>query len=667
MVANERIEERHPRSADAPKQKWTVMVYLAGDNNLTANCISVLQQLETVEDDDSICVLACFDSNTPWPKGSRYLAINCRRKHTDNGLNWEIHNDLIPPIERGHAFTAPTFCPGNPNGDNGDEIRRPDVAEGLDRFLSWAMNPDSNKQADRYMLILYGHGPVVAGSSFLAKENPPSSLRLLDLKRILGKHFGKAPARKDRDGKEIEGKDKPKLDILACQNCVMNGIETAYEVQDQVKYMIGSQGLVLANGWPYERILSWLVKNPEKPTEEVARNLLKACAKNLLDFAVMDRSSEQSACNLERFSNGHAGKGENIVTAVGKLSNALQEGLQFHKNKADGLVYPLIADLIKLARLEAQSYWAEVFADVYDFCERLLKKCNEAVKTQTSLLATMGYDGEGSARFETTQLLRILRNIVDASIQVTREIEGTRCKDRGQVTKGIVEYSYFIGSDLQYSHGLSIFFPWTLPAEPYFFTRRGEHDWVLKTAFETYRTYGFATESGWADFLVDFYKATLRKVRRSDRDFFLKTDGQLATGIVGEQRISPPDVLAIDLQKSSSDTGAVDRDVWSTVKNYPRRNYLSPTDCARKVENSGCLVAGSDYYPDDDPPVSYLGWNISGLVAEVVKAVPAPAPQNGGGNGDDVKAAAAASGFAAEQAGASAGAPAPKGVPSPDV
>ena len=68
MVANERIEERHPRSADAPKQKWTVMVYLAGDNNLTANCISVLQQLETVEDDDSICVLACFDSNTPWPK-----------------------------------------------------------------------------------------------------------------------------------------------------------------------------------------------------------------------------------------------------------------------------------------------------------------------------------------------------------------------------------------------------------------------------------------------------------------------------------------------------------------------------------------------------------------------------------------------------------------------
>jgi Clostripain family len=654
MAENDRIDVReiHPRPAAGPKQKWTVMVYLAGDNNLTANCISVLQQLEAVKYDDSVCVLACFDSNTPWPKGSRYLAINCRRRHVDNGLNWEIHNDLIPPDERGHKFIPPTFCSGNQNGENGEPMKRSDVAAGLSRFVNWAMN--SNKPSERYMLILYGHGPVVAGQSFLARDNPPSSLRLRDLQHILSENFGEKHGRK--------------LDILACQNCVMNGIETAYEVRNEVKYMIGSQGLVLASGWPYERIITSLVDDPTAPTEQVARKLLKACAKNLLDFVVMDRSSEQSACNIERLLAGRADNGQNIVTAVEKLANALREGLEFHEDKADGLKYPVIADLIKLARLEAQSYWAEIFADLYDFCERLLKKCNEAVITQTKLLASMGYDGDGSARFEATELPRILKDIINACIQVTQEIEGTKRDDGTSITKGIVEHSYFIGSDLQYSHGLSIFFPWTMPAEPYFFTKSGDGDWVLKTAFETYRGYHFSRDSGWAAFLVDFFKATLRKVRRSNRDFFLRANGQLADGLVGERVFPPSEVLAIDLQKSSSDTGKVDHDVWSTVKNYPRRNYLSPTDCARRIEKPGRMVVGSeDFQQRDQPPVSYLGWNISGLVAEVVGAVPAPAPQNGGGNGGDMKAAAVAGGLAAGRAGA-AGGPAPKGAPpSPDV
>src|ERR1041385_3167069 len=107
---NENVRGNGHRPAPHGKTpKWTVMVYLAGDNNLTANCITVLQQLEDVKYDDSVCVLACFDSNTPWPKGSRYLAVNCRRRKVHNGLNWEIHNDLIPPDERGHGFQPPSF------------------------------------------------------------------------------------------------------------------------------------------------------------------------------------------------------------------------------------------------------------------------------------------------------------------------------------------------------------------------------------------------------------------------------------------------------------------------------------------------------------------------------------------------------------------------------
>jgi hypothetical protein len=657
MVEDKNNNGHDIAAPQTPKQKWTVMVYLAGDNNLTTNCISVLQQLEAVKYDDSVCVLACFDSNTPWPKGSRYLAVNCRRRKVNNGLNWEIHNDLIPPDERGHAFKPPSFCDGAAAVADGQRMKRPEVAEGLRRFLNWAMK--QNPTSERYMLILYGHGPVVAGQSFLARDNPPSSLLLGDLKKILQEYFTPAA----------------KLDILACQNCVMNGIETAYEVRDQVKYMIGSQGLVLASGWPYEKIVGEIVDHADAPTDEIATRLLKACAKNLIDFAVMDRSSEQSVCNVERLLHGRSGNGTNIVKAVYRLVYALKKGLKFQKQAAKGLMFPEICDAIKLARLEAQAYWGEVFTDLYDFCERLVKKCNEAVIIQSRLLRTLGYDGEASARFKQTELLQMLREIIKACIDVMEEIAGTRPRDGKAKTVGIVEQSYFIGSELQYSHGLSIFFPWTMPSEPYFFTKSGS-EWVLRTAFETYCEYDFAEESRWAEFLEAFYKATLRKVRRSEREFYLQPNGNLEAGIVGEHIHAPAEVLAIDLQKSSSDTGKMDPEVWSTVKNYPRRNYLSPTDCARKLERAGRKQFGaSDFQQRDQPPVSYLGWNISGLVAEVIGAVPATPAQReeanvGDANCADVKAAVAAGGVstsapAPAAAPVPAGGPAPAGAPAP--
>jgi hypothetical protein len=73
-----------------------------------------------------------------------------------------------------------------------------------------------------------------------------------------------------------------KLDILAFQNCVMNGIEMAYAMKDQVEYMVGSQGLVLSNGWPYEKIIGALVENSSESTLAITEKMLKACARNLI-------------------------------------------------------------------------------------------------------------------------------------------------------------------------------------------------------------------------------------------------------------------------------------------------------------------------------------------------------------------------------------------------
>lgn len=571
---------------------WTVMVYLGGDNNLTANCISVLQQLTAVKYSEDVCVLACFDSNTPWPKGSRYLEINCQRS-TDSELDWGIHNALIPPDNRKHKLTPPSFCEAVDSTD-AVPVKRYGVAEGLRRFIKWAM--EKHGDSERYMLILYGHGPLVAGQTFLARENPRSSLQLEDLQGVLSPHFG--PNRK--------------LDILACQNCVMNGVETAYEIKDQVDVMIGSQGLVLASGWPYEKILNAIIKRPGAPPDLIAVDLLKACARHLIDFAIMDRSSEQSVCDIRKLA-----EEKNITTVVRDLVKELREGLKFEVvNGEQKLRYPAISDAVRLARLEAQSYWGETFVDLYDFCERLLKRCNESVRTHNAVCKQMGFDNTLQDRLRQTELVKLFRSIIRCSIAVMEK------------SKEMVPESYYIGSDLQYSHGLSIFFPWTMPGEPFFFAKRG-HEYILKTAFETYSQYKFVKESGWGDFLESFFKATLRKVRRADRAFKLLDDTEdLDRGLIHESINGRSEVLTGDLQKSSSSTGYVDHEVWSYVKNYPRRNYLSPSDCGRKIDNAGCAKPGDrPQFPNEtSPPVSYLGWNISGLVAEVITKAPAVTP-----------------------------------------
>ena len=629
------------RSAtELPKAKWTVMVYLAGDNNLTPNCITVLQQLEAAgyKNQDDVCVLACFDSNTPWPKGSRYLAINGKRRMNDEYLDWEIYNDLIIVERRGHDITAPDFC-GSAEIKAGERPKQPasqmktDVALGLKRFLKWAT---TQRKADHYMLVLYGHGPLVAGNTFLGQDNPVSAVSMKDLPDILQSFGGQ------------------KVDILAFQNCAMNGIETAYEVRNQVDYMIGSQGLVLSYGWPYDKMIRTVIEHPDDPPVKIAEKILKACARHLIDFSVMDRSSEQSACDLSKLADG-----SKIMGAVQKLSATLQDALAFDDvpkptdstngkgdDKQKVLRYPIICDAVRLARLEAQSYWGETFVDLFDFCERLLLKCQRTIIAQKDLITSLGLDDTWQARLGETKFVETLSNIMAS------------CKNVRESVLDMVPYSYYIGAELQYSRGLSIYFPWTMPREPYTFKEVNEQEHILESAFETYSGYAFCTESGWPNFLRSFYSATLRNVRRADREVSVVDvkdrssipvtppinvgggaisdtvtipegvavgdiqfiNDSLSTGMVHEDFTPIDYILTTDyLQKTDSNSGG-DVDDWSKIKNYPRRNYLSPSDCARKIPQGGRFKVGDvPVYPNSrSTPVSYLGWNICQFVADVI-------------------------------------------------
>lgn len=597
MAQNE-IEVAANQQGQPPVHKWTVMIYLADDNNLSANSIAIMQELEAAVHDDDVQVLACFDSNTPRPKGSRYLEIHRRRgQDEDTGMAWELHNDLVVPDERDHETFAPDFC--NPDLSAVHAVQEPVAAEGLARFLNWAMK---KHRGEKQMLILFGHGTAVAGQTFLIDDNPPSFLRLEELGRILGEHFG--------------GAAHNRLDILACNNCVMNGIETAYELKDQVEFMIGSQGLMLALGWPYRKIIEAVVKGKDEFADIVALELLKVCARNLLDFSLMDRSLEQAVCDLTKF-----GEDGNIIANVKGLATVLQKALE-----TDGegkLLHPQACDAVRLARLQAQSFWDETFVDLYDFCELLLEQGREAVRQQKLLLTGLELGDQKDsalAQFDSLPEVKLFEEIGKSCLAVL--------SDMGEA----VPEAYYIGSELQYSHGLSIYFPWTLPEETFFHEpvlvegeqRGAAKFYELKTMFDIYKKYRFAETdvSGWADFLVSFFKATLRNVRRFDNKYD-RNDNPMTLDSIS--MTNDENAFPVTLQKSSSDTGKVGDCTCPKIKNYPRRNYLSPADCVNKTD--GMSIAQRKGQFSKGKEVSYLGWNVRGLVAKVIM------PKNGDNGG----------------------------------
>jgi Clostripain family len=577
--------------------KWLIMVYMAGDNNLSPQSIAYLQELEDAVRNRNVRVVAGFDPSMPVPRGARYVEI---KRHLEPGhpyyqkkMDWPLHNDLLSP---GHVVVSPDFCKTHPT-----TLFEPVAKEAFARFLDWVKKC---YEADHYMLILFGHGPLVAGNTFLSDSTPPSYLKLKDFANILKKHFGR------------------KIDILGCDNCVMNGIETAVQLHGQVDYMIGSQSLMLINGWPFRKIIEEVGKKYKEHPKVVADAVLEVCARSLLNFTLMDRSSEQAICDVNKF-----GRKSKLVKAVKQLSTALQDGLRFYEEGPPGeLRYPMVRDVVRLARLEAQAYWAETFVDLYDFCELLLLRCNDVLCNLQGLAKTVMAQFPAIRRASPAEIKQIV--LTWPSIQKLEAI-AKACEEIIGIFQNehVVTRSYYVCSQLQYSHGVSIYFPWTLPEGPITFDREWTREPIIKRPFDEYKDYEFGKSDcgDWTCTLEAFFRATLRNVRRVEYEYKPDTTLFFKATIPedpGKVELSTP---AIDLLKSGHSGGPEDEFDYLQIKNYPRRFYLSPADCDRRMQilgPGGEQEANKDNVIAKPGEVSYLGWNIRGFMAKVIGLPP---------------------------------------------
>jgi hypothetical protein len=231
---------------------------------------------------------------------------------------------------------------------------------------------------------------------------------------------------------------------------------------------------------------------------------------------------------------------EALSAPIEKLSKALQAGLNCGRGK----------ELIVLAHWKSQSYFQEVYTDLYDFCLCLKESCSDADNTIQK----------------------------DMMLACEAVIEVLTPNERKPV--GPIVHADFFGPDCQYSYGLSIYFPWTRPVED-----------ATEHVMNNYRSYAFVTElcgASWLEFLDAYFEKTLRPQREIKPTSRLSFDRKAALKFARARfrpfasRTGQPQSTISALTRTKTSPADASGDFsYTVIKNYSRDFAIS--DRALKV------------------------------------------------------------------------------------
>lgn len=319
--------------------RWTVMVYMAGDNSLDAEGLPDLMEMKQVGTRADLNVIAQLDREAGHAT-RRY----CLRKGTS------LASDAVASLG--------TVNTGDPRS--------------LLDFIRWGVQA---YPAQQYLLVLWNHGAgwddtdVYAHARYrkfrrLATGRIRHALFRTSARRVL------ARAPRDPETRAILYDDNAKdfldnlemkkvlaataallgrkLDILGMDACLMSMVEVGYQVHEQAAFLVGSEETEPGGGWPYGKILAALAKTPSMSPAELSAVIVETYLASYPRDAVT-----QSACDLSR--------AEPLAAAVGQLAAAL----------GASLTDPVMRQRILAARMQAQSYDTPENIDLVDFCALL--------------------------------------------------------------------------------------------------------------------------------------------------------------------------------------------------------------------------------------------------------------------------------------------------------
>jgi hypothetical protein len=372
------------------KKSWTVMVYMAGDNNLDPEGVQDLMEMKKVGSTDKLNIVAQFD------RAAGHVA---RRYYLRKG--GIVTGDAVASL--GAVNTGdPKF---------------------LVDFIRWGIKSYS---ADHYLLVLWNHGQGWDDTDIYADERHRPLRRLVSgrsrhaffhtpVRRMLEKAIGDQEVRAillDDNAKDFLDNQEMKkvltdtakllgrkLDILGMDACLMNMAEVGYQICDSTDYMVGSEQTEPGAGWPYTTILAALAKSPGMTPKDLSTLIVD---KYLASYTDADGVT-YSACDLS--------KAGSLATAVGGLAMGLKASLSDVASQ----------QRIQSVRNKVQSYEVADNIDLVDLCSLLAKAgtspaimadCQNVIKAvQTGYIMKQGYKGEAMKNSKGVAIYFPLRSV----------------------------------------------------------------------------------------------------------------------------------------------------------------------------------------------------------------------------------------------------------------
>jgi hypothetical protein len=449
-----------------PDQKrWTLMFYLASDNPLAPGVITQLKAIKAAGFHKRANVIVQFDPYTE-DTPTHVFDVNMVRKlrseeESDIGFRsndpyvhslvedklWRDEKDRNGTLIREQLMaTIPNYNPAlPPNGTLEDgSYKEPGPKKSLENFLSFCAN---SYPAEHYILFVLGHGVVVGNDVFLFDEHADEqTLSLGGLREVLVEF-----------NKQI--KNKGCLELVSFHSCSVSSVEVAFELKDMARYMLASQAPSYIGSLPYREILIRIFNslNPEREAETIESmlmDILYYCLHNSKDFLLAGYPYDICLSRL-------GGPIAELKAAIDELAGTLIRGLDVRGVK----------EAIQLSHLKAQSFQSELYTDISDFCRCLFVQISQ----------TTGSEESENIR---TQIRSACRNVIHAFA-------------------GSIEKSVYAGSEYQYSKGLSIYFPWSKPAD-YLMKRYGDY------------TFAGSEQKSWLNFLQEYFSTTMRDTIRDE-------------------------------------------------------------------------------------------------------------------------------------------------------
>jgi hypothetical protein len=478
---DEPMDKAMDTATDKPNKAWTIMVYMAGDNNLSEDMITGLKGMTDIGDEANINLLALYDGCYPASPIKFY-------DFTQKKAEVVAYRELQPQLGQ---FETPIPV----DGESLEEEALRGIGErDLFKLKHFVPLIIKNFQADRFALILSGHSDGVIGKTLLRDENPEIALNLITLREVLEK------ALKGKDGKIR------KLDLIGFDGCLMGMLEVGFELKSVAKVMVASEGNIPAAGWNYKEILNDIrTRQGDMNEREFAVSIVDSYSLFNEDYAISGRSVNISACNLEELcEEGQKGADEkgSLFDIVQNLAKILCELLSLPTEvgddvpeevaRANQLIKEKFVDWMLLSHLRSQTFMHSQAVDIVDLLYNLLLQFPKWLGEGKILEVELPESGSKVSGGATVKEIKgRIASIFDSFIAINEAIR--------KENKKYVLRSCSVGAEYQFSQGVSMFFPWTKIALD-----------MIRTNYSLLR---FNTPPNWLDFITKFADVTLREKR----------------------------------------------------------------------------------------------------------------------------------------------------------